>query len=51
VIDPLGTQFDRVIGQWSQNGISAIDKQKVRLIYGTNSAIPPTDPAPTVPQR
>jgi hypothetical protein len=34
VLDPIGTNFDRVIGQWTENGISAIDAEKVRLIYG-----------------
>jgi len=37
VIDPIGTNYDRVIGQWTVNGISALDAQKARLIYGTNS--------------
>jgi len=48
VIDPLGTNYDRVIGQWGDNGISASDAQKVRLIYGTNSpAQATTSAAPT----
>jgi hypothetical protein len=36
VLDPMGTNYDRVIGQWSDNGISATDCEKMRLIYGTN---------------
>lgn len=34
VIDPIGTNFDAVIGQWGDNKISATDGQKMRLIYG-----------------
>jgi hypothetical protein len=35
VIDPVGTEFDRVIGQWGDNRISATDAEKLRLVYGT----------------
>lgn len=35
VIDPAGTNYDRVIGQWTENGISATDAEKARLVYGT----------------
>jgi hypothetical protein len=35
VIDPVGTNFDRVIGQWADNGISATDGEKLRLVYGS----------------
>jgi len=34
VIDPVGTNYDRVIGQWGENGISALDGEKARLVYG-----------------
>jgi hypothetical protein len=34
VIDPVGTEFDGVIGQWTDNGISATDGEKARLVYG-----------------
>lgn len=34
VIDPVGTAFGGVIGQWTANRISAGDAEKVRLIYG-----------------
>jgi hypothetical protein len=34
VIDPVGTDFDRVIGQWTDNGISQTDAKKLRLAYG-----------------
>jgi hypothetical protein len=27
-------QYDGVIGQWTKNGISALDAEKVRLVYG-----------------
>jgi hypothetical protein len=35
VIDPVGTNYDRVIGQWDENGISVLDAEKTRLVYGT----------------
>ena len=34
VIDPVGTNFDRVIGQWTDNKISKLDAEKLRLVYG-----------------
>lgn len=34
VIDPVGTNYDRVIGQWDENKISATDAEKARLVYG-----------------
>ncbi len=37
VIDPVGTNYDRVIGQWDENQISATDAEKARLVYGTNT--------------
>lgn len=37
VLDPVGTNYDRVIGQWGDNQISALDAAKVRLVYGTNA--------------
>ena len=39
VIDPVGTNYDHIIGQWDQNGISAGDAQQARLAYGTNQTI------------
>jgi hypothetical protein len=38
VIDPVGSEFDKVIGQWSQNKISEGDAEKVRLVYGVKSS-------------
>jgi len=35
VLDPVGTNYDAVIGQWDMNGISAGDAEKMRLIYGS----------------
>jgi hypothetical protein len=35
VIDPVGTEFDKVIGQWTDNHISKGDAEKVRMVYGT----------------
>lgn len=43
VIDPVGTNYDRVIGQWDDNGISAGDTEKARRVYGTNAV-------PTLPK-
>lgn len=46
VIDPLGTNDDKVIGQWDANGISAIDAEEVRLVYGIKPAPKPAATAP-----
>ncbi len=37
VIEPVDKKFDGVIGQWTDNGISALDAEKVRLVYGVKS--------------
>ena len=37
VLSPRDHRYDHVIGQWTDNGISALDAQRVRLAYGTNS--------------
>ena len=37
VISPVDPKYDRVIGQWGDNGISTLDAQRARLVYGTNS--------------
>lgn len=37
VIDPVGTNYDRVIGQWDDNKISATDAEKARLVYGVKT--------------
>jgi hypothetical protein len=34
VIDPVGSEFDTVIGQWTDNHISNIDAEKARIVYG-----------------
>lgn len=34
VISPRDTHYDKVIGQWGDNGISATDAEKARLAYG-----------------
>jgi hypothetical protein len=39
VIDPVGTNYDRVIGQWSDNGISATDGEKARRAYGVGQTV------------
>jgi hypothetical protein len=36
VIAPLDKQYDGVIGQWTANGISALDAEKVRRVYGVS---------------
>lgn len=38
VIEPLAPGNDKIIGQWDANGISAIDAEEVRLIYGIKPA-------------
>jgi hypothetical protein len=40
VIQPVDKRYDGVIGQWDNNGISDLDAQKLRLIYGTKSDLP-----------
>lgn len=37
VLSPRDKQYDGVIGQWTDNGISALDAERVRLAYGTNA--------------
>ena len=45
VIEPLDKKYDGVIGQWTDNGISALDAERARLAYGTRaSAVAPTVP-------
>jgi hypothetical protein len=46
VIDPVGTNFDKVIGQWSTYGISSGDAEKARLAYGTARDFHPKEPNP-----
>jgi hypothetical protein len=40
VIEPRDKAFDPVIGQWTDNGISALDAQRVREVYGTKASEP-----------
>ena len=47
VIDPVGTNWDRVIGQWSDNGISRLDEERARLAYGTGKSIYISSAGPT----
>jgi hypothetical protein len=37
VLSPKDKQFDGVIGQWTDNGISALDAERARRAYGTNA--------------
>ena len=39
VIDPVGTNYDRVIGQWTDNGISATDGERARRAYGIGQTL------------
>jgi hypothetical protein len=38
VIDPIGTNYDGVIGQWTDNKISRLDAEKLRLVYGVRGS-------------
>ncbi|HWI57377.1 MAG TPA: M12 family metallopeptidase [Bacillota bacterium] len=38
VIEPRDKAFDTVMGQWSDNGISPLDGEKARQVYGTRAA-------------
>jgi hypothetical protein len=38
VIEPLDKAYDGVIGQWTDNGISALDAERARLVYGTRTS-------------
>ena len=45
VIEPVDKSYDGVIGQWTRNGISALDAEKARLAYGTAaSTLAPVPP-------
>jgi hypothetical protein len=35
VLSPVDRKYDRIIGQWTDNGLSALDAEKARLVYGT----------------
>jgi hypothetical protein len=37
VIQPVDKKYDGVIGQWTDNHISALDAEKVRLVYGVKT--------------
>lgn len=41
VLAPVQTNYDAVIGQWDSNGISSLDGEKMRLIYGRKPAETP----------
>jgi hypothetical protein len=40
VIEPVNREFDGVIGQWTQNKLSAGDVEKARLAYGAKGSKP-----------
>ncbi len=44
VIDPLGTEFDAVIGQWQDNGISEGDAARARAVYGVKDGASAASP-------
>ena len=37
VLSPVNKQYDAVIGQWTDNGLSPLDAGRARLAYGTNA--------------
>lgn len=37
VLSPKDKRYDRVIGQWTDNGLSKLDAARARLAYGINS--------------
>ncbi|HZV36542.1 MAG TPA: M12 family metallopeptidase [Verrucomicrobiae bacterium] len=39
VIQPVDTNYDGVVGQWGDNKISALDAERVRLIYGVRPPV------------
>jgi hypothetical protein len=41
VIQPVDKKYDGVIGQWDDNGISPLDAEKLRLIYGARAVASP----------
>jgi len=42
VLEPLDKKYDGVIGQWTDNGVSALDAERARLAYGVRDAsVPP----------
>jgi hypothetical protein len=46
VIEPVDKKYDGVIGQWTENGISALDAERARLVYGARTS----SVAPEVPK-
>ena len=38
VIEPVDKVFDAVIGKWTDNGISPLDGEKARQVYGTGAS-------------
>ena len=40
VIEPVDKAFDAVIGQWTDNGLSPLDGEKARKVYGTRVSTP-----------
>jgi len=38
VVEPVDKNFDAVIGQWTDNGLSTLDAERARLVYGTRGA-------------
>jgi hypothetical protein len=37
VLAPVDTNYDRVIGQWGNNGVSDLDAERVRRVYGVKA--------------
>jgi hypothetical protein len=38
VISPVDPKYDGIIGQWGDNGVSPLDAEKARVVYGTNAS-------------
>ncbi len=41
VLEPLDKKYDSVIGQWTDNGVSALDAERARLAYGVRGPSAP----------
>ncbi len=35
VIEPVDKKYDGIIGQWTENGISALEAERALFAYGT----------------
>jgi hypothetical protein len=42
VLEPVDKKYDGVIGQWTDNGLSALDAERARLAYGVKDSSNPS---------